>query len=89
MLCLGATHKEDFDTGTAAALAGGFTIVGAMPNTSPPITDGESLSLASNLAARKARCDYGIFLGAAVANSHLTPNLSSQVCISCLTLLRC
>jgi carbamoyl-phosphate synthase / aspartate carbamoyltransferase / dihydroorotase len=61
-------------------LAGGITIVGAMPNTSPPITDGESLALASSLAAKKARCDYGVFLGAAVANHHMTANLSSQVC---------
>jgi len=30
----GQTHKEDFATGTAAALAGGITLVCAMPNTS-------------------------------------------------------
>jgi carbamoyl-phosphate synthase/aspartate carbamoyltransferase/dihydroorotase len=30
----GQTHKEDFSTGTAAALAGGITLVCAMPNTS-------------------------------------------------------
>ena len=29
----GAVHKEDFSTGTAAALAGGVTMVCAMPNT--------------------------------------------------------
>ena len=31
----GATHKEDWQTGTAAALAGGITTVLAMPNTAP------------------------------------------------------
>ena len=35
----GQTHKEDWDTGTSAALAGGFTMVLAMPNTNPPIFD--------------------------------------------------
>ena len=35
----GATHKEDWDSGTTAALAGGFTTVLAMPNTRPPVTD--------------------------------------------------
>ena len=35
----GQTHKEDFDTCTSAALAGGVTFIGAMPNTNPPITD--------------------------------------------------
>jgi dihydroorotase len=33
----GQTRKEDLSTGTAAAAAGGFTTVVAMPNTSPPI----------------------------------------------------
>jgi dihydroorotase len=33
----GQTHKEDITTGTAAALAGGFTDIACMPNTTPPI----------------------------------------------------
>ena len=41
----GATHKEDFASGTAAALSGGVTMVLAMPNTDPPIVDGAALSL--------------------------------------------
>uniref|UniRef100_A0A8C4NSP1 Carbamoyl-phosphate synthetase 2, aspartate transcarbamylase, and dihydroorotase n=1 Tax=Dicentrarchus labrax TaxID=13489 RepID=A0A8C4NSP1_DICLA len=41
----GATHKEDFSSGTAAALAGGVTMVCAMPNTSPAITDASTLAL--------------------------------------------
>ncbi len=32
----GQTHKEDIQTGTRAAVAGGFTSVVCMPNTSPP-----------------------------------------------------
>ncbi len=46
----GATHKEDWDSGTAAALAGGFTLVLAMPNTQPPVTDAASLELALQAA---------------------------------------
>lgn len=41
----GATYKEDFSSGTAAALAGGLTMVCAMPNTSPSIIDASSLAL--------------------------------------------
>lgn len=41
----GATHKEDFSSGTAAALAGGVTMVCAMPNTSPAITEPTTLAL--------------------------------------------
>ncbi|MBV8601465.1 MAG: dihydroorotase [Candidatus Eremiobacteraeota bacterium] len=33
----GATHKETIATGTAAAVAGGFTAVACMPNTNPAI----------------------------------------------------
>ena len=64
----GGTHKEDWDTGTAAALAGGFTTVLAMPNTRPPITDVESLQLALTAAHAKAHCDYAQFLGAGPDN---------------------
>ena len=46
----GATHKEDWDTGTSAALAGGVTMVLAMPNTKPPIFDAATLDLALEAA---------------------------------------
>ncbi|XP_028927835.1 CAD protein isoform X1 [Ornithorhynchus anatinus] len=64
----GGTHKEDFASGTAAALAGGVTMVCAMPNTRPPVTDAPSLALAQKLAEAGARCDFALFLGASVEN---------------------
>lgn len=66
----GGTHKEDWDTGTAAALAGGFTTILAMPNTQPPVTNKETLEQALNAAQSKARCDYAQFLGAGPDNLH-------------------
>lgn len=39
----GLTHKEDINTGAAAALAGGFTGVACMPNTNPPIDNAETI----------------------------------------------
>jgi dihydroorotase-like cyclic amidohydrolase len=65
----GGEHKEDWDSGTAAALAGGFTTVLAMPNTKPPVTDAASLELALSAAAHKARCDYAQYLGAGPDNA--------------------
>jgi len=65
----GAVHKEDWDTGTSAALAGGFTLVLAMPNTKPPIFDEATLDLALAAARSKARCDYAQYLGAGPDNS--------------------
>jgi carbamoyl-phosphate synthase/aspartate carbamoyltransferase/dihydroorotase len=74
----GGTHKEDWDTGTAAALAGGFTTILAMPNTQPPITDFESLHTALTAAHTKARCDYAQFIGAGPDNMDAVKNLGPQ-----------
>jgi carbamoyl-phosphate synthase/aspartate carbamoyltransferase/dihydroorotase len=74
----GATYKEDWDSGTAAALAGGVTMVLAMPNTKPPICDAETLSLALQAARQKARCDYAQYLGAGAENAALLPPLARQ-----------
>ncbi len=65
----GATHKEDWDSGTCAALAGGVTMVLAMPNTKPPIFDASTLDLVLEAAQNKARCDFAQFLGAGPDNA--------------------
>lgn len=65
----GATHKEDYDTGTASALAGGVTMVLAMPNTKPPIFDAATLDDVLATASQKARCDYAQYLGAGPDNA--------------------
>ena len=74
----GATYKEDFATGTAAALAGGVTTVLAMPNTQPPLVDAESFELARQAAEEKAYCDYGLYLGATQTNAPEISTLASQ-----------
>ena len=65
----GQTHKEDWDSVTQAALAGGVTMLLAMPNTKPPIFDAETLDLALDAARVKARCDYAQYLGAGPENA--------------------
>lgn len=75
----GATHKEDFDTGTAAALAGGFTCILDMPNNQPPITDAATLQAKQAAARIKARCDYGLYLGAGVDNIPTAATLTEHV----------
>ncbi len=75
----GGEHKEDLATGTAAALAGGFTTVLAMPNTSPPITDRETLAQALALAESKAVCDYGLFVGATADNAAEAATLQDAI----------
>jgi len=56
----GYTHKEDWETGTAAAAMGGTTTVFEMPNTNPP-TRGVPELRAKQEAARKAMVDFGIY----------------------------
>lgn len=74
----GGTHKEDFDSGTVAALAGGFTAILAVPNTRPPLTDSASLGLAKQAGRSKARCDYALFLGAGSENTETATGLAYQ-----------
>lgn len=64
----GLTHKEDFRSGTSAALRGGFTTVLDMPNTKPSTTTLAALKEKRKIAAQNAVCDYGIHFGATKDN---------------------
>jgi dihydroorotase (multifunctional complex type) len=59
----GLTHKEDFATGTRAALAGGFTTVFDMPNVQPATATAGAFRAKAALAASKALCDFGLWAG--------------------------
>jgi dihydroorotase len=56
----GYTHKETWETGTAAAAMGGVTCVFEMPNTKPPTGTVEALNIKLE-AAKSAYVDYGIY----------------------------
>jgi|SRR3989344_5533985 len=58
----GAVHKEDFYTGSRAALAGGFTFICDMPNTPIPTFSLEALQEKISLS-QKAVCDIGFHYG--------------------------
>lgn len=75
----GATHKEDWDSGTSAALAGGFSTVLAMPNTNPAVVDPETLKKSLDAASQKSRCDYAQFMGGSIANAQTVSQLANQV----------
>merc|ERR1719457_477442 len=74
----GATHKEDWTTCTEAALAGGITTIFAMLNTNPAVTDEESFNLALELASKKAKCDFALFVGGSSDNATALPLLAQR-----------
>uniref|UniRef100_A0A8C9QSF9 Multifunctional protein CAD n=1 Tax=Scleropages formosus TaxID=113540 RepID=A0A8C9QSF9_SCLFO len=74
----GDTHKEDFSSGTAAALAGGITMVCAMPNTDPAVIDAGSLAMVQKLAKAGCRCDYALFVGASSDNASALPAIAQS-----------
>jgi dihydroorotase len=55
----GQEHKEDIETGTRAAAAGGFGAVIAMPNTDPVLDSAPLLRSLRDAAAREARVPVG------------------------------
>ncbi|HTB70588.1 MAG TPA: dihydroorotase [Solirubrobacteraceae bacterium] len=55
----GQEHKEDLETGTRAAAAGGFAAVLAMPNTDPVLDSAPLLRSLREEAAREARVAIG------------------------------
>jgi dihydroorotase len=59
----GQEHKEDLETGTRAAAAGGYSGVIAMPNTDPVLDSAPLLRSVRDTAAREARVAVG-FLAA-------------------------
>ena len=58
------SHKGDFATETAAALAGGYTAVLDMPNTPPETARPEALARKRRELDRTSHCDWGVYYGA-------------------------
>ncbi len=76
----GHTHKEDWKSCTKAALAGGITMICAMPNTKPELLTIADFDFVESLASTKARCDYALFAGASPSNGlTIADELSEKV----------
>lgn len=75
------SHKGTFSTETAAALAGGYTAVLDMPNTSPPTITPQNLDYKLGVFASQAHCDWGVYYGASSAgNWEDYPAVIDSVC---------
>ena len=60
----GFTEREDFETGTRSAAAGGITTIIDMPCTSiPPVTNGQNFDYKLNIVKPKAYVDFAFWGG--------------------------
>jgi len=71
----GGTQKEDFSSGTKAAIAGGYTQILDMPNNTPPTTDLKSLNKKINLARDRIFCDLGFNFGGNAKSTKYFPKI--------------
>lgn len=74
----GHPHKEDFRSGSLAAVAGGVTTVCDMPNTTPATTTEEALAAKQKGAKSKAFCHIEFFFGASTTNFDIANELIDQ-----------
>jgi dihydroorotase len=56
----GLTHKEDFATGSTAAVCGGITTIVDMPNVIPPTENAEQVAAKKKIAESKSLCDFAV-----------------------------
>ena len=64
----GYEYKEDWESGSKAALAGGVTTVFDMPNTNPSTVTLDALSKKRELAKAKSLVNFGLFFGSTGEN---------------------
>ena len=57
----GLSHKEDFTTGSTAAVCGGVTMVMEMPNVNPPTADADKVREKIKIAEGKFLTDYAFY----------------------------
>lgn len=75
----GATHKEDFATGTKAATHGGYTVILDMPNNPIPTISPQALEQKINLATGRIYSDVGFHFGATPASSQYFDQVNNKV----------
>ncbi|RFB80105.1 dihydroorotase [Methylovirgula sp. 4M-Z18] len=71
----GATHKEDLETGSRAAVMGGVTAVFEMPNTNPLTTSAETLADKVKRGHHRMHCDFAFWVGGTHDNVKHIPEL--------------
>jgi len=76
--CPGYEHKEDWVSGSRAAIKGGFTYIADMPNTKPPSSDFDSLVDKNNIA-KQSKINFGLYIGLTDNNAGQVKNLCNKL----------
>jgi dihydroorotase len=76
--CPGQEYKEDWNSGSKAAVKGGFTYVIDMPNNNPAAVNSEVI-IRKNETASKSNINYGFYLGLTDANSSSIGKIFSKI----------
>lgn len=75
----GRTDKEDFESGTRAAILGGVTTVLEIQNNEPLMTDVASLRAKHALVGPKSWCHYGLYANVGLENLPKLGELAEEV----------
>lgn len=74
-------HKGTFASETAAAIAGGYTAILDMPNTSPATLSPSALAEKIQAIDAEAYCDWGLYFGASASNNaDVFPRIFEDIC---------
>jgi dihydroorotase len=76
----GQIQKEDFSTGSKAALFGGISCVFDMPNTNPQTINLKNLAEKISIGEKKSYTDFGIYAGITNNNIDNIKDLSKKCC---------
>lgn len=79
----GHPKKEDWASGSRAAVSGGVTTVCDMPNTSPPTIDEASWEEKRRLAAAESRANFGLWIGATAGGVDAARALTETTSAAC------
>ena len=76
----GATHKEDLESGSRAAVLGGVTAVFEMPNTDPLTISAAALEDKLARARGRMHCDFAFWVGGTHDNAADLPGAYRDTC---------
>lgn len=74
----GHPHKEDFETGTKAAAAGGVTMIFPQPNSDPVVNTLDNFFLRKEIAEKKSVVDYNLVASPLLYEEGWVPKLADE-----------